>query len=49
MTFSAMDFKSIFKKNKDMEIKIFFIIISIISGYLLTNFVIDFVKYSSII
>lgn len=44
LTFSAINFNNFFKKEKIFEAKVFFTIISIISGYLLTNFVIDFLN-----
>lgn len=42
LTFSAINFNNFFKTNKIFEAKVFFIMLSLISGYLLTNFVIDF-------
>lgn len=42
LTFSAVNFNNFFKVGKVFEAKVFFLIISIISGYLITNFVIDF-------
>lgn len=46
LTFASINFNNFFKKDKVFEAKIFFIIISIISGYLLTNFVIDITGFS---
>ncbi len=46
LTFSGINFNNFFKKNKIIEAKLFFIFISVISGYILTNFVIDFLNLS---
>ncbi len=41
---SGINFEKIIKKNKIIEVRILIVILSLISGYLLTNFVIDFLK-----
>lgn len=48
-TLSAVNFDGFFKKNKALEARLLVIILSIISGYLLTNFITDFLSVSSII
>lgn len=45
---SAVNYTQFFKKNKVTEAKIFIILISFIMGYLLTNFVVDFLTSSQI-
>lgn len=49
MVFSAINFNNFFKANKTLEANIFVIMLSVIFGYILTNFVIDFLSVSSII
>lgn len=44
LTFAGVNFNNFFKSGRIFEAKMFFLIISIISGYLLTNFVIDFIN-----
>lgn len=46
---NSINFNNIVKKNKVIEIRILIIILSIIMGYLLTNFVIDFLNLTRII
>ena len=46
---SGINFTNFFRKNKEIEAKIFVIIISLILGYLLGSFVIDFIDCSKII
>ena len=45
---SAVNFEKIIKKNKIIETKILVMILSFISGYLLTNFIADFLEFSKI-
>jgi len=45
---SAVNFEKIIKKNKIIETKILVMILSFISGYLLTNFIVDFLEFSKI-
>ncbi|MFI3260737.1 MAG: DUF1146 family protein [bacterium] len=44
LTYAGINFNSFFKKGKVFEARMFFSIISIITGYLLTNFVLDFIN-----
>lgn len=46
LVFSSINFDNFFKKNKVFEARLFFIILSLISGYLLTNLIIDFMNLS---
>lgn len=39
---SSLNFESIVKKNKNLEIRVLVMVLSFSFGYLLTNFVIDF-------
>ena len=48
-TLSAVNFNNFFKRNKLLESKIFIICMSMIMGYLLTNFIVDFIEVSSIL
>ncbi len=48
-TLTGINFDSIMKKNKILEARLFVIIISLIMGYLLTNFVFDFFSLTKII
>ena len=48
-TLSGINFNNFFKKNKVVEAKIFVISLGIIMGYLLTNFIVDFIEVSSIL
>lgn len=43
LTFAGINFNNFFRKGKVFEAKMFYTIISVISGYILTNFVIDFI------
>ena len=45
---SAVNCEKIIKKNKIIETKILVMILSFISGYLLTNFIVDFLEFSKI-
>ena len=45
---SAVNFEKFIKKNKVLETRILVMILSFISGYLLTNFLIDFLEFSKI-
>lgn len=47
--FSGINFEKIIKKNKAIEARLLIIIFSFISGYLLTNFVVDFIECSKIL
>ena len=46
---SSINYTNFFKKNKVIEARIFVIFLSFIMSYLLTNFVTDFINYSSIL
>ena len=46
---SGVNFNSILKKNKVLEARLLVIILSIIMGYLVTNFIVDFINVSKII
>lgn len=39
---SSLNFEGIVKKNKNLEIRVLVMVLSFSFGYLLTNFVIDF-------
>ena len=45
---SAINFEKFIKKNKILETRILLMILSFISGYLLTNFLVDFLEFSQI-
>ncbi len=45
---SAVNFEKFIKKNKILQTRILVMILSFISGYLLTNFLIDFLEFSKI-
>ena len=45
---SAVNFEKFIKKNKILETRILVMILSFISGYFLTNFLIDFLEFSKI-
>ena len=47
-TLSGINFSNFFKRNKLLESKIFIISMSMIMGYLLTNFIVDFIEVSKI-
>lgn len=46
---SGINFNLFWKKNKTIEARIFVIILSFIMGYLLTNFITDFLSASKIL
>ena len=46
---SGINFNNFFKKNKEIEAKIFVVIIALALGYLLGTFVITFIYLSKII
>lgn len=46
---SGVNFDNFIKKNKALEARILVIITSLIMGYLLTNFITDFLNVSSLI
>ena len=41
---TGINFEKIIKKNKIIEVRILVILLSFIIGYLITNFVVDFVS-----
>ncbi len=47
-TFSALDYSKILRVNKNVEAKILVFILSFAFGYLLTNFVYDFLECSKL-
>lgn len=46
---SGINFDKIMKRNKPLEARILVIIISFVIGYLLTNFVVDFLSITKIV
>ena len=46
---SGINFNGFFKKNKEIEAKLFVVIFSLVLGYLLGTFVITFIECSKII
>lgn len=46
---SGINFTNFFKKNKEIEAKIFVVLIVIVLGYLVGSFVITFIECSKII
>lgn len=46
---SAINFEKIIKKDKVIQTHILVMIISLVLGYLLTNFIFDFLEYSKIL
>ncbi len=46
--FSGVNFQNIFKKNRDIEAKIFVILLAFALGYLVGSFIIDFIEVSKI-
>ena len=46
---SGINFNGLFKKNKVLESRVFVIIISLSLGYILANFIFDFINITSII
>lgn len=45
---SGINFNNFFKKNRELEAKIFVILLAFSMGYLIANFLIDFLNYSKI-
>lgn len=48
-TLSSINFNNFFKKNKVFEARLFILMLSFIMGYLLTNFIVDFIEVSKIL
>ena len=48
-TLSGINFSNIMKKNKVIEARLLVLLLSFIMGYLITNFIVDFISVSSII
>ena len=48
-TLSGVNFDQFIKKNKALEARLLVLVLSICFGYLLTNFITDFISVSSII
>lgn len=48
-TLSGINFDSFLKKNKVVEARLLVLVLSISFGYLITNFIVDFISVSSII
>ena len=48
-TLTGINFNQFFKKNKYVEARIFIILLSLIMGYLLTSFIVDFLAISKIL
>ncbi len=48
-TLTGINFDAIMKRNKVIEARLFVVILSLIMGYLLTNFVFDFFSLTKII
>lgn len=46
---SGINFNGLFKKDKILESRVFVIVISLSLGYLLANFIMDFINLTSII
>jgi uncharacterized integral membrane protein (TIGR02327 family) len=46
---SSINFDAFMKKNKPLEARILVVVLSCIMGYLLTNFVTDFISLTTII
>jgi uncharacterized integral membrane protein (TIGR02327 family) len=46
---SGVNINAIIKTNKELEAKLLVLILAFIMGYLLTNFVVDFLEISKII
>ena len=46
---SGINFTGFFKKGKVIEPRVFVIVISLALGYLVTNFIMDFINLTSII
>lgn len=45
----AVNINAIFKKNKYYQARIFYLILTLITSYLLVNFIIDFTNYTKFI
>ncbi|MDD2504777.1 MAG: DUF1146 domain-containing protein [Bacilli bacterium] len=45
---SGINFNNFFKKEHDLEAKVFVIILAFVLGYLLGSFIIDFLSYSKV-
>ena len=43
---SGINFNNFFKKERDMEAKVFVLILAFALGYLLASFIINFLEYS---
>ena len=41
---TGINFEKIIKRNKNIEVRILVILLSFIMGYLITNFIVDFVS-----
>jgi len=48
-TLTGINFNKIWRKDKNIEAKLFVIILSLIMSYLLTNFIVDFLSSSKIL
>lgn len=48
-TLAGVNFNKIMKKDKVIEARILVILLSLIMGYLITNFIVDFINVSSIL
>ena len=46
---SSINFNNFFKKNKELEAKIFVVLISLALSYLVTNFIVNFIEWSQIL
>lgn len=46
---SGINYEKFIKRNKIIETRFLVLILSLISGYLLTNFIVDFLEISKII
>lgn len=47
-TLSGINFNNFFKRNKIIEARIFVLLLSFALGYLVTNFIVDFIEVSKI-
>ncbi len=48
-TLTGINFNKFWKSKKNIEARIFIILLSIIMSYLITNFIIDFLSFSKIL
>lgn len=48
-TLTGINFNKIWKKEKELEARLFIIMLSFIMSYLLTNFIVDFLSSSQIL